>query len=557
MPADPFVYPALDHTKDQIRLLEYHRSSNGDLKHTYTMVSLEDKPDFCALSYVWGSDEATKFIVVDGQRFPVRPNLYDFLVQSAAESADLCDGGASGAYYTLIRRSKPIFIDAICINQSDLEERNAQVRLMADLYRQAEVIVWFGSEAHWVPGLVQRFPEVTIAEVMESCLCGQSYEFGEDNINYICETVKSALEVHGYWTRVWTVQEFLTPPDLTLKAGAVSFRCEAFHALVVRLFEGSASYGDYEGLDVLAMTQPQHIPGMPRSKKWYESATARRRALLCRAYLDTRHDRVVSNATSSRMPLHRALRFSREQERSERKDGVYGILGLTNSLGVPDYSLSAAQIFTATLMEGLVEIAAEELDRSTMAKSRHLLLHDDLLVNLGLDHKDETLLLVTFLLLIINDFFYFEMFVLLGYIKSQRRKGFGWGTFEVMTEASTLVGVTALDDVDHRMTMWELGCLIGRLKQIEYRSGRRSLAHAKDKALAQCIELTDRVLVEWNVSPEKEQVCLARFVPRTRWQIFKPKFGGNSGSAVWDAMDHDNVWTHRADMERVRLAGTK
>ncbi|KAK4897736.1 hypothetical protein LTR27_004508 [Elasticomyces elasticus] len=557
MPAHPFIYPELNHTKHQIRLLEHHRSSSADLKYTYIAVSLEDKPDFCALSYVWGSDEATRDIVVDGQHFPVRPNLYDFLAQSASESADLCAGGASGAYYTLVRRSRPIFIDAICINQSDLEERNAQVRLMADLYRQAEVIVWFGAETHWVPGLVQRFPAVILAEVMESCLSGQSYEFGEDDIKYICETVKSALEVHTYWTRVWTVQEFLTPPSLTLRAGAVSLSCEAFYALVIRLFEGSASYGEYEGLDDLAMTQPRHIPGMPRSKKWYESSTARRRALLCRAYLDTRHDRVVNDAMSSRIPLHRALRFSREQERSERKDGVYGILGLTNSRGVPDYSLSAAQIFTTTLMEGLVEIAAEKLDRSTMAKSRHLLLHDDLLVNLGLDHKDETLLLVTILLLVVNDFFYFEMFVLLGYIKSQRRKGYAWGTFEVMTEASALVGVTALDDVDHRMTMWELECLIGRLKQIEYRSGRRSPAHAEDKALTQCIELTAKVLVEWNVSPEKEQECLARFVPRTRWQIFKPKFGGSSGSAVWDAMDHENVWTHRSDMERLRVAGTE
>lgn len=37
------------------------------------------------------------------------------------------------------------FADAICINQDDIPERNAQVQCMGDLYAQAEeVLVWLG-----------------------------------------------------------------------------------------------------------------------------------------------------------------------------------------------------------------------------------------------------------------------------------------------------------------------------------------------------------------------------------------------------------------------------
>ena len=38
-----------------------------------------------------------------------------------------------------------LWIDAICINQSDIQERNAQVRQMLDIYKSAtRMVVWLG-----------------------------------------------------------------------------------------------------------------------------------------------------------------------------------------------------------------------------------------------------------------------------------------------------------------------------------------------------------------------------------------------------------------------------
>jgi Heterokaryon incompatibility protein (HET) len=49
-----------------------------------------------------------------------------------------------------LRRSfsyRLLLIDSICIDQTCIEERNEQVSIMADIYRQAEsVIVWLGEE---------------------------------------------------------------------------------------------------------------------------------------------------------------------------------------------------------------------------------------------------------------------------------------------------------------------------------------------------------------------------------------------------------------------------
>ena len=66
--------------------------------------------------------------------------------------ASLCHLGSS-LYYALHHLRQPdqsryLWIDAICINQEDLDERSQQVGLMRQIYSQAShVVVWLGPEA--------------------------------------------------------------------------------------------------------------------------------------------------------------------------------------------------------------------------------------------------------------------------------------------------------------------------------------------------------------------------------------------------------------------------
>jgi hypothetical protein len=87
-----------------------------------------DSVHWNALSYQWGQDEATIPITVDRQSFLVRPNLYAFLKRMAEDEDE---------------NTRPIFIDAVCINQSDFDERSTLVLLMGEIYKRAvKVIVW-------------------------------------------------------------------------------------------------------------------------------------------------------------------------------------------------------------------------------------------------------------------------------------------------------------------------------------------------------------------------------------------------------------------------------
>ncbi|KAF3004766.1 hypothetical protein E8E13_001319 [Curvularia kusanoi] len=87
-------------------------------------------PKYRALSYVWGNTSNPKTVLLNGQPFPVRNNLWTFLAQARKHG------------YT-----DPAWIDAVCINQDDTDERNKQVALMGRVYCSAtDVRVWLEDE---------------------------------------------------------------------------------------------------------------------------------------------------------------------------------------------------------------------------------------------------------------------------------------------------------------------------------------------------------------------------------------------------------------------------
>lgn len=87
--------------------------------------------DYLAGSYIWGSDAHTLPIILNGTRFLIRKNLLDFLRVFRNEHA-----------------STIIWIDAICIDQSNFSERTQQVALMSGIYGKASAVaIWLGSSS--------------------------------------------------------------------------------------------------------------------------------------------------------------------------------------------------------------------------------------------------------------------------------------------------------------------------------------------------------------------------------------------------------------------------
>lgn len=134
------IYEPLAENGPDIRLLrnqpsENPRDSTIPVKCELFTVYFSDTPSYRALSYVWGGAPGPPSIIVNGKEFLVTDSLHGAALLHLRRDTD----------------SLIFWIDAICINQSDLIERGQQVTHMRDIYQgAAEVVVRLGPEAKTV-----------------------------------------------------------------------------------------------------------------------------------------------------------------------------------------------------------------------------------------------------------------------------------------------------------------------------------------------------------------------------------------------------------------------
>ncbi|KAK3697716.1 hypothetical protein LTR37_017298 [Vermiconidia calcicola] len=124
--------------RDWIRLLKL---LTGTADGSPVIASLEEHQlddgivEYTSLSYSWGRNKdgdasLNHTIGVDGRKLNVTENLHDCLLQ-------------------LVREDAPplLWVDAVCIHQADVGERNAQVAMMADIYKRASsLLIWLGQD---------------------------------------------------------------------------------------------------------------------------------------------------------------------------------------------------------------------------------------------------------------------------------------------------------------------------------------------------------------------------------------------------------------------------
>lgn len=120
-------------TPRSIRLLTILPGKRSDIVQcTLRVVDLEDDPPYEALSYVWGNPDPPSRILCNGKSFRVTPNL-----GAALQHLRYADAS----------KARILWIDAICINQADLDERSQQVSFMKEVYGLARsVTVWLGED---------------------------------------------------------------------------------------------------------------------------------------------------------------------------------------------------------------------------------------------------------------------------------------------------------------------------------------------------------------------------------------------------------------------------
>lgn len=221
---------------NDIRVLKPMSDSRDSLSFKIIHVSLDSKKlHYAALSYRWGPRGNTHRVLINGQNFPVQPNLYNALWQ--IEKSKLID--------------QHIWVDAICINQGEdaKPERSVQVTMMRQIYERADkVLVWLGKPNNEVNNrlafsLMERFAKRFLKLQSDArpyrpwWWQHQARTIGQDVSDFLSSLMpaldKTVYDVPGspthnawlgmqsiwtsdWWTRTWIFQEATIPEPYKL-----------------------------------------------------------------------------------------------------------------------------------------------------------------------------------------------------------------------------------------------------------------------------------------------------------------------------------------------------
>jgi hypothetical protein len=141
----------------------------------------------------------------------------------------------------VVNETRLLWIDAICINQQDVQERNHQVRIMSHIYKWAECVrVWLGGptnkdgEAFKLMEKILYGPQhlgYTIDDLFNPF--SDRWVYSDKEVESEWENVHTTVELsnsggwealasifeRSYWSRIWIVQEYLLARDVVIHVG--------------------------------------------------------------------------------------------------------------------------------------------------------------------------------------------------------------------------------------------------------------------------------------------------------------------------------------------------
>ncbi|KAF4334235.1 hypothetical protein FBEOM_11931 [Fusarium beomiforme] len=314
--------------------------------------------DFIALSYVWGypkkaEGEPPHLITVDGVAFEVGPNLFFALAQLSQSLR--------------IRQGFKVWIDAICINQADLDERSQQVARMCDIYQSAwQVVIWLGPAEHEsqlaLTALYWLARESEREKPMEN-FYHEEFSIDLRPLIIIWPRYKSRMKndvyralfhffTRPYWRRMWIVQEVaMGNMNTPVLCGNACISWNDLHKAVGIIAADESRFGR----EILETVQPRILPAWSfefgRDRLLHERTWAPERMWkIHQTMTRIQNNQKIDVPSTDWEELVRALNLARDALVTEEKDRVYGILGIkaiADRVHIePDYKLSQSAIYT-------------------------------------------------------------------------------------------------------------------------------------------------------------------------------------------------------------------
>ena len=263
--------------------------------------------DYAALSYVWGSQAETSRIIINGSEVSVSQNLATALRELSARN------DFSGRF--------KLWVDAVCINQNDEQERPNQIKKMRQIYSSAlSVVAWLGEagdesdKAFDLLSGLAKFSNDT--EQLLELLRGDPEYFGR-----ACFFGLHELMLRPYWSRLWVMQELVMgSSSVILICGDRTLSWVTFCEAITVLYDGN--------MWMLKDSLLEHDITSGRK----HSATI---WITKNLHLIFRDVQVLSKLEEQeggqRLPLRQLLAVARDTKCRDDQDKVYGLVGMMDS----------------------------------------------------------------------------------------------------------------------------------------------------------------------------------------------------------------------------------
>ncbi|KAF4448762.1 hypothetical protein F53441_7869 [Fusarium austroafricanum] len=208
---DDITYSQLEEPDHSVRLLKLEPSSG--VQPDLLVCNIEkhlrgQSPPYTALSYVWGSQDSPKLpAIIDGTTVHISSTVENALRRLRFR-----------------KKVRWLWVDQLCINQSDETEKSHQVHQMHHIYKDADqVIAWLGNgdeDSDLICRLMRDTGRALRSNDLEALRNLYSGNKEEGGVNL--EAAQKAF--HGfcqrqYWQRLWVMQEFAVGRRIAIACG--------------------------------------------------------------------------------------------------------------------------------------------------------------------------------------------------------------------------------------------------------------------------------------------------------------------------------------------------
>lgn len=334
--ADGTIYRPITLDKE-IRLLVLEPGAPGVEIHCHLIhVQQSWRTRYEALSYAWGDEAITRQLICSGYPMNVHVGLHDALSDLRHPT-----------------RERVLWVDGLCINQADNNEKSKQIMLMSEIYSQSQqVILYLGKS------------DSSVQQAIESiCRLDWKYMFTHLAINHGRKPSHLAVlpirEDKVKWDqiinllrrpwlrRTWVIQEAVLAPRAQIMCGSQAIPWAKFWRVLMALkhhtqvLNGESMLDVLHGLDLIASTRQAHHSSFMMPDIWLY-----RRLKFWLWYGEP----ILDDRTKDDPKLLDLVVEARSFLCKDPRDKIFGMLGLTRQNIVdkylaPDYTIPVEDVF--------------------------------------------------------------------------------------------------------------------------------------------------------------------------------------------------------------------